>query len=133
MPEPRKYVQCMSGLEEGDAPHTVHRAVCLMGLREHCGACPNGQFALRFRLREPDEVVLCPRWASEEDRGRKQDPQGYEPVYRTTCLNSRPFPFCSECPNSLASNKGMKEPKWFELEERRKRIEKELDEEERNG
>jgi hypothetical protein len=114
-----------------DSPHTVDRIVCLLGGRPGCGTCPNRNFTIRFHLRVVDQPVACPRWASEEERLARNDPIDYVPVPRGICLTQKPFLQCGDCPNSRAGEAARKDPKWWEKEERARKIELELDEEER--
>lgn len=113
--------------------HTVSRALCAMNARPECGGCPNGKFVVRVQLRVVDQVVACPQWVSETERGERQDPSHYIGVRRETCLKAKPYPFCLDCPNGRAENLPRLHPKWFEEEERQRRIELQLDEEERDG
>ncbi len=125
-----KYVLCDSDItEEGQMPHVVDRALCLMEVRAACSTCPKSRFSLRFQLRASDQLVACPRWESEEDRKNGLDTLDYVQVRRDTCLNEKPFPFCATCQNSDPTKDPMIERKWVELEARRRRIERELDEE----
>ena len=123
---------CTSGTADCPTPHMVERTLCLLGARENCGTCPHSRFVVRFQLRVADQVVACPVWASEEDRKKRQDPVDYQAVQRDTCVRVKPYPFCEECPNGKAGAPARTTRKWFELEERQKRIERELDEEERD-
>lgn len=126
-----KFVLCENNVtEEGQVPHVVDRALCLMETRPGCGTCPHSKFVLRFQLRVADQMVACPSWATDDDRKNRRDTLDYLPVQRDTCIREKPFPFCAECPNSNPANEPKTERKWFELEERRRRIERELDEEE---
>jgi ferredoxin len=103
-----------------------------MKLREACGTCKNSMVAIRFQLRVVDQLVACPRWRNEEERKERKDPLDYVQVQRDTCVRVKPFPHCVSCPNSNPSKSPQTQAKWFELEERRKRIERELDEEEQD-
>ncbi len=130
-----KFVRCTEHDTEGEGlvPHVVSRALCLMETRPGCSTCPNSRFVLRFQLRVADQVVACPRWASEEDQKNGEDALDYVAVQRDTCIRLKPFSFCSVCPNSDPAKEPMVERKWVELEARRRRIERELDEEEMDG
>ncbi len=130
-----KHVLCMGHDTEGEGlvPHVVSRSLCLMETRPGCSTCPNSRFVLRFQLRVADQTVACPRWASEEDRKNGQETLDYVSVQRDTCIRLKPFSFCELCPNSNPAREAMVERKWVEIEARRLRIERELDEEERDG
>lgn len=112
-------------------PAEVSRTTCLLKAKEQCGTCPNSRVVLRFQLRVVDQVVACPRWESEEDRRERRDPLDYVEVRRDTCIRVKPFDHCDSCPNSSAGELPRIHARWFEEEERRRRIERELDEEER--
>jgi hypothetical protein len=127
-----KYVLCVvDATDGGTTKHTMSRSVCLTKPRPECGSCPNQTFKLRFQLRVADQVVLCPQWNSEAAQKERRDPEMYVPTQRGVCLNEKRFSFCASCPNSRASEPPRDQDKWFEHEERARRIELELDEEER--
>ncbi len=114
-----------------DQPHTVDRIVCLFGTRPSCSGCPNRVFKVRFQLKVVDQTVACPRWASEEERKERKEPVGYVMVSRGSCL-IRPYLQCESCPNSQASERPRSQVRWWELEERARKLELELDEEEKD-
>lgn len=125
-----KTVMCTSGYDGEEVNHSVNRVLCLLDSRPACKICPHGDFDLVFQIRASDQVVACPRWENEDDRKNRRDPLDYVPIQRDICISQRPFPFCEECPNSKAGALPETEMRWFELRERMKRIERELDEEE---
>jgi len=129
-----KYVICTSDPEgQGvEVTHSVSRALCLLGTRPGCGTCANSQFDLLFQIRVADQVVACPRWRDKEDQENKRDPLDYVAVQRDTCIRFKPFDFCEACPNSKPGALPQTAPKWFEEQERARRIELELDQEERD-
>ena len=127
-----KYVTCMAGTPDWPGAQEVSRVICAQeGRGEACRSCPRGSFKLRFPIQIGLQNVACPRWASEREREQKDDPVDYVAVRRDTCLNEKPFLFCSSCPNGKASEVPRTLPKWFEREEHQRRIELALDEEER--
>lgn len=128
-----RYVLCTANTPEDIVPQMVDRTLCLLETREGCATCPRARFSVRFQLRVLDQMVACPIWASEEDRKNRQDPMDYQGVQRDTCFRLQPYPHCPDCPNSKPAENPRTERKWFELEERNRRIERELDEEERDG
>lgn len=115
-----------------EQPHTVDRLICLLGTRAKCQGCPNRVFTVRFQLKVTDQTVACPRWASEEERKERNDPVSYVMVPRGSCL-THPFLQCESCPNGQASERPRSQQRWWELEEKARRLELELDEEERDG
>lgn len=125
-----KFVWCNSGADGEPVDHEVSRVLCLLSSRPGCPVCPNSQFDMLFQIRVTDQMVACPRWGSEDDFKNKRDPLDYVAVQRDTCIRESPFPFCEDCPNSRAAAMPETQPKWFELKERMRRIELELDEEE---
>lgn len=128
-----KTVHCVTQSPDGPVEQWVHRTLCLVEAREECPTCPHRQFSVRFRLRVADQLVACPRWRSEEERQQGKDPVDYVTVQRDTCTRLRPFPFCEKCPNSNPAESPRSERRWVQEEARRRRIELELDEEERSG
>ncbi len=113
-----------------DQPHTVERTICLLGSRAACIGCPNRVFKVRFQLKVVDQTVACPRWVSEEERKERKEPVDYVMVPRGLCL-TKPYFQCETCPNSLTSERPRSQPRWWEIEEKIKRLERDLDEEER--
>ena len=123
-----KSVLCVS--EESE--HWIDRTLCLSGTRKpECPTCPHSRFVVRFRLRVFDQVVACPRWESEEDRKNRKDPLDYVPIQRDICVNEKPFLQCDGCPNGDLSEAPRDGHGWFQEQERKRRIDLELDEEER--
>jgi|SRR3954469_11839057 hypothetical protein len=114
-----------------EAPHSVDRASCLAKKKPECAACPNSHFTIRFQSRIGDQQVACPRWRLEEDRLARREPTDYVSVPRSMCLTLRPFDQCIGCVNGQASEPPRIYSKWWEAEERARKIELELDEEER--
>ena len=133
MPKDNKTVHCIQHTPEGPISHWVDRTVCLLEMREGCPTCPHSRFVVRFQLRVVDQLVACPRWGSEGEERDRKDPVDYVTVQRDTCIRQRPYTFCQRCPNSSPSEEPRVERRWFEMEERQRRIELELDEEERDG
>lgn len=111
-----------------ESPHTVDRVLCVLGARSACGTCPNRIFKLRFQFRVVDQTVACPRWASEEERKERKDPIDYVMVSRGDCLQ-KPYSQCEGCPNSNQSQYPRNHPRWWELEQRSKKLQLALDEE----
>lgn len=114
-----------------ETPHSVDRLICLAKTRPNCQGCPNSHFTIRFQARVGDQQVACPRWRSEEERIERKDPLDYVTVSRGLCLSVHPFPQCDGCPNGQADQPPRIYAKWWEVEERARKIELELDEEER--
>lgn len=113
-----------------ESPHSVNRVLCLLGTKQACGTCPHQVFKLRFQLRIVDQNTACPRWTSEEERKERKDPTEYVMVSRGGCLQ-RPYLQCEGCPNSDPAQYPRSQPRWWELEERARKLELELDEEAR--
>ena len=128
-----KTVPCTVEMAEGPVTHWVDRSLCLLEARPGCPFCPHRQFVVRFQLRSADHLVACPIWRSEKSRLAKEDPMDYQTVQRETCFHLKPYAFCQDCPNSDPSASPRVTTKWVEMEERQRRIDLELDEEERNG
>lgn len=126
-------VPCLTESSEGLVVHWVSRVLCLLETRPGCPTCPRRQFTIRFQLRSADHLVACPIWNSENSRLRKEDPIDYQTVQRETCFHLKPYAFCQNCPNSDPSADPRVTRRWVEMEERQRRIELELDEEERDG
>jgi len=128
-----KTVPCVTESSDGPVVHWVDRFLCLLETRENCPICPHRQFVVRFQLRAADHLVACPIWRSEKSRELKEDPMDYQTVQRETCFNLKPYLFCQHCPNSDPSADPKITRRWVETEERQKKIELMLDEEERDG
>lgn len=119
-------------IDDPEKPHTVDRTLCLLGVRPSCPGCPNRVFKVRFQLKVVDQEVACPRWASEEERKERKEPVSYVMVARGSCL-TKPYLQCESCPNSQASQPPRSQVRWWELEEKAKRLELDLDEEEKDA
>jgi hypothetical protein len=126
-------VPCVVESSDGPVTHWVSRVLCLLEARPGCQMCPHRQFTVRFQLRSADHLVACPIWNSEKSRLLKEEPIDYQAVRRETCFHLKPYVFCQSCPNSNPSEDPRTYRRWVETEERQRRIELELDEEERNG
>lgn len=127
--EQEKSVLCNS---DPEASETVNRVLCLLGARPGCGICPNKGFNIRFQFRIVDQAVMCPRWASEEQRLARADTVEYVAVSRTTCLGEKPFLQCVDCPNGVATERPRTVDKWWDLEQKARRLELDLDDEEKD-
>ena len=128
-----KSVPCTIEAADGPVVHWVCRSLCLLEARPGCSTCPHSQFVVRFQLRSADHLVACPIWRSERSRQLNEDPMDYQTVQRETCFHLKPYVFCERCPNSDPSADPRTTQRWVEMEERQRRIELELDEEDRNG
>ncbi len=125
-----KYVLCRSGAGDGEEVYQeVERIICLLELRPGCPTCPHAQFEALFPTGVGLQTVACPRWENEDAQLKRRDPVGYVLTSRTTCLVDKPFTFCVECPNGKPEQLPRTALKWFETEERQRKIELELDEE----
>ncbi len=123
-----KIIPCIG---DPESAHEVDRSLCILGSRPGCTGCPRRYFTLRFQIRPVDYVVACPRWVSEKERQDRKEPITYEMLSRSVCLTQRPFAQCEGCPNSQPSEAPRTTPRWWELEEKTRLLELDLDEEER--
>ena len=109
-----KYVACHDWApKQRNRGHEVSRAVCLLAKKPSCGGCPHRQFVLRLPMGAGDQTVACPRW-EQSSMMKKEPPDLYVPVRRETCLRSRPFAFCSSCPNSRPAQTPRVEEGWYD-------------------
>lgn len=98
--------------------HEVSRLMCLMLTKEHCTTCPNVNFNLQVTQNLGNQEVSCPRWRGCS-RLLGDNPTDYVQVPRETCLTTRPFEFCSSCPNSGKDNLPHVSPHWYEARNKR--------------
>jgi hypothetical protein len=122
-----KTVICPS---DPESPHSVNRVLCVLGARSACSTCPNRIFKLRFQFRIVDQTTACPRWASEEVRKERKDPLGYVMLSRGECLQ-RPYLQCEDCPNSDPVQYPRSQIRWWEAEEKARKLQLALDEEDK--
>lgn len=126
-------VICLGDRDEEGVPleRSVNRIFCLLETKAQCPTCPKSQFKARFQLRVVDQIVACPKWETEADRLLRRDPLGYVMTSRSVCLSEKPFTHCPDCHNGSPRAAPRTQIGWVEEEERQRRIELELDEEER--
>lgn len=96
------------------------RTVCLGQPLPACKTCEHSNFSVQFKAGIGDQIVACPRWASESDRVERVIP-AYELVRRQQCIIDRPYEYCSFCPNKSVSNPPRTEPGWWEAEKWKER------------
>lgn len=61
-----------------------------------------------------NQAVFCPRWESNEDREKERLPILYVPIRRETCMRTKPFSFCSTCPNANPAELPRNVDGWYE-------------------
>lgn len=109
-----------------------HRVVCLTKPYAACGGCRHSKFKLVFNANPQAslDVVMCPRWKSDTDRVKGEQPETYVPTEVKTC-SEKPFPFCPSCPSLEDLSKmyvDKKKDTWYARFSRFRREQEEEDE-----
>jgi len=98
-------------------PRQISRALCVGMPEPYCSECPNATFTMQLP-RRIDHKVSCPRWTTTS-KSAGEPPSEYVPVLRETCLTTRPFEFCSSCPNSKSEEPARLKPGWLTKEKKK--------------
>jgi len=95
-----------------DMRASVSRVLCHFQIRPFCPSCAHSRFVFRFQPQIGQQQVACPA-------------KKYEIVSRTVCIADGPLSFCSDCPNSDASEPGRTGDGWYQAWRKRRVIKEE--------
>lgn len=111
-------VWCRPYADDPEVVQQRDRVVCLVRPYEACKSCHHRLFTLFFdpeRKKKMETPVACPRW---EDNGQEKglNPSHYSFVTESTCVDVRPFGYCTSCPSAqklvqIGMDKGT--PGWY--------------------
>ena len=96
-----------------DHGHDQSRSLCVLQPRDNCPSCAHSRFKLSFQEGIGNQEVACPRWDHDADRVEGK-PAEYVQIRREICMTTKPFEWCTFCPNTKAEGAPFSVPGWYE-------------------